>query len=848
MGETGNSTDSAEAAAFWRAAFEGVWPQESLPQDRKTPQGCAGKPAWLDEVISADLAGRLRLVAAAAECALAQLCLAAFHALLFRYSGTSEILVAWHLHGEPLVILPVRTSLSADRSFLQLVGEVRSACVLGRLRGGLSVDLIPAALRWQGEERLPVRFRASESGAAPGMSLAGELSLWVTETPDGAVWARFFYNAQRYQPRFIQAMARHYCRLMDVVSAHPASALGELELATPEEEALLRAWSFGPDAPAVPDLQHLRFQEHAGRNPDKAAVVFSGGALSYAELDAGANRMARFLQGLGVGPDVPVGIFLRRSPELVMAYLGVIKAGGAIFLLDAGTPAERMRAALEVVSPAVVLTENPFDKRVAQTRWPNLCLSEIAAELASQQSTAPANRVTPGHTASVMTTSGSTGAPKIMRKRIGRHRPGIGYELPGIAPMSPDDRHLLKTDSGTGFTHAEILRPLMSGGTLFVAPEGLEYDPAKLAEFIDEHRISCLLATPSQLSAFLNSGELRSCPSLRIVECIGETVSTELKRRFFERLKQCELVISYGCSEAPSATGRVCSPLDDDPAIVDVGRPTPLMEVFVLDPRLRMSPIGVPGEVYLGGELVEGYVNDPAETAERFIPHVFGRPPGARLFRTGDRGRWLPGGNLEILGRRDTQVKVRGFRIELKEIETRLAEHAGVSRCAVVLQENDQGDKQLLACWVAQGQTVPTPSGLRGHLRATLPEYMLPSRFVRLESMPLTSNGKTDRRALAAMEELRPVLDTPYAAPRNQVEEQLALIWSEVFAIPQVGIFDDFFALGGHSLMATQLLSRIRAVFGLDVTLRLLFDYPTIEGLGQAIVRQAATTGPDRNA
>jgi amino acid adenylation domain-containing protein len=668
----------------------------------------------------------------------------------------------------------------------------------------------------------------------PAVSLPGELSLSVNTVQDGGINARFFYNVNRYTPSFIQVIARHYGRLMESAAEYPTATLEDLELGTPEESGRIRNWCSGANSPQIPELHHVRFQEQVDLTPTKSAVVFTGGTLSYAELNVRANQMAHLLRDRGVKPNVPVAICMRRSSELVITYLGVIKAGGAIFLLDPATPTERIHTVLNVISPAVVLTRDPLDEGLTGGVWPVVSFDRIAVQLASEKNTAPVNHVTADDTAFLIMTSGSTGIPKIITMPA-RNRMGSGYEYAAVALQSPSDRHLLKTDSGTAFTHAEILSPLMSGGTLFVAPETLEYDPPQLASFIDEHRISCLLATPSLLSTFLNTEGIGPCNSLRVVECIGEPISPELKRRFFEIMKHSNLVISYGCSEVPGATGRVCFPIHEDPGIVDVGPPAPLMEAFVLDSKQRLTPVCVPGEVYLGGQLAAGYLNDPVGTAERFVAHGFSETPGARLFRTGDLGRWLPSGNLEILGRRDNQVKVRGFRIELGEIETRLAEHCDVSRCAVVIRQDKYGNGQLVGYWSSQSQTIATTSSLRNHLRARLPEHMVPSIFIFLKSMPLTSNGKLDRNALPTPKESRPELDTPYIGPSNPLEEQLAVIWSEVLAIPQVGIHDDFFDLGGHSLTAMQVRSRVQRVFELEIPFTWIFEFPTIENLALAM-------------
>jgi hypothetical protein len=468
-----------EAPAYWRPTLEGIRPEQGLPHDRRVLPTSLPRPFKLDTVIGANLGRKLNRLAASADSSIEELLLAAFEGLLFRYTETAEILVAWEKQEAPPAVLPVRVSLAADQTFLQLLECTRSACRLGGVNGCVPVETLSSFLRdsrqCRYDEFFPIRFRASAkedaSALPPENDLAGELTLSVTTTQGAGIHIRFFCNADRYQPRFLEGLVGHYCRFLENAAAHPAAALADLEMTTPEERKRLRAWSSGPTAKRVPSLYHIQFQEHVYRDPDKQAVVYPGGALTYAELNSRANQAAHYLQRLGVGPDVPVAICLHRSVELVITYIGIIKAGGAIFLLDAGMPAERIRTVLDAIAPAVVLTQRPLHQNFAGVDCPVICCEEIIAQLANQEKAAPINQVTVDHTAFLIATSGSTGRPKIIKTPFGYYRPGVGYERPGITPPSPDDRHLLKTDSGTGFTHAEIHRPLMTGGTLFIAPD-----------------------------------------------------------------------------------------------------------------------------------------------------------------------------------------------------------------------------------------------------------------------------------------------------------------------------------------------------------------------------------------
>ena len=600
----------------------------------------------------------------------------------------------------------------------------------------------------------------------------------------------------------------------------------ELSAPSTKDQAQLLEWSYGDRVAVVPNFPHIRFQNHVEQYPDKAALVFDGGVLTYAQLNRRANQLAHQLIGLGVGRDIAVAVLLGRSPELVTAYLGVLKAGGAVFPLACKAPTAQLQTLLDTVSPKVLITDSPQRTRFNLPGCSILCLDALAGEINAQPDSPPDLVNSPHHLAYLLATSGSTGIPKIVKWTF-------GFRI-ASSSESPDDRHLLKSCSGTTFTVGEIMRPLVTGGTLFIAPTGLEHDPYQLAEFIGRHVITRLLMTPSQLREFLDVEDLSICQCLQQVQCSGELVTSSLRRKFLDRMKS-QLLISYGCTEVPSATTCICSPCDETDRI-DVGRPAPEKQVFVLDTHRRLSPVGIPGEVYLGGQMSSGYLNDPSGTSERFIAHPFDTHPDSRLFRTGDRGRWLPDGSLEVLGRNDRQVKIRGFRVELGEIESHLEQHQAVAQCVAVMQEVRSDDQRLVAYWVSHTNISATGSELRQYLRYRLAEQSVPSNFVRLTSLPLTPNGKLDRQALPAIDPERPDLDVDFAPPRNPLETQLAAIWAEVLGLDRIGVHDNFFALGGHSLLAVRLFARIEKSFGVRLPLAVLFQHGTIGHLAELLV------------
>jgi amino acid adenylation domain-containing protein len=825
---------ASEAQRYWRSVFEDIRPQHNLPRDRNVYHTQHSTWRRHDTTIEARVIGTATRVALDGGCTLDQVLFAAFQALLFRYTATTPIVVGWQCDITPPAIWPVRVSPSAGQTFRELLADVRLACCQCGMFGQMPLDRVSRML---GNDReavdenvLPLYFSGTEAACEVETRLSGELSLSLTTRPDGGVNAVFVGNADRYGAQFIEAMARHYCQLIEDATGHPDNALVDLDVTTRDEKATVLGWSVGPTPPRNVDRCDVRFEEQVGAHPDRLAVVFSGGVLTYAELDARANQMARVLQRRRIGPDVSVALCLRRSPELVTAYLGVVKAGGAVCLLDPSEPAKRKRAVLSVVRPAIVVTQDAFKEGLSGEEWSTLSLAEIATELDNEENTAPGNRATADSSALLLVTSGSSGAPKIVRKPLGYRRAANAYQGEDGPDPPSDERHLLKTDSGTAFTHAELTRPLLTGGTLYIAPERIEHDAWALTAFIERRRISHLLATPSLLSALLESEFLGRCDSLRVVECIGEVISIDLKKRFFERLSSCSLVVSYGCTEALGATSRVCS-RDDDPAVVDVGRTAPLMEVFVLDSRLRPCPVAVPGEVYLGGELASEYVSNPKDTAERFVPHGLSAAPGARLFRTGDLGRWLPDGCLEIVGRRDRQVKVRGYRVELGEIEAVLGHCPGVKKVAVMARDEQPG-RQIAAYVVTMPEHRVTARDMRSYVEERLPDYMVPSWIISLPEFPLTANGKLDWRALPA-----PAVSVSgtraYESPQGDLEVRLAAIWAEVLNVERIGRHDDFFELGGHSLLAFRLTNRLRQEFLVEAGVSDVLRFPVLSDLAQ---------------
>jgi amino acid adenylation domain-containing protein len=537
-----------------------------------------------------------------------------------------------------------------------------------------------------------------------------------------------------------------------------------------------------------------------------------------------------------------VGVCAERSLEMVVALLGVLKAGGAYVPIDPGYPAERIAYMLEDSGVPVLLAQ----ARVAELLPPHgaqvVRLDADWPSIASESPEAPDVDVSPDGLAYVIYTSGSTGRPK---GAMNAHR-GVVNRLLWMQhayALHPGDAVLQKTPFSFDVSVWEFFWPLLTGARLVVAlPEG-HRDPAYLAETVEREGITTLHFVPSMLRTFLDHADVRRCGSVRRVVSSGEALPADLVGQFFDAMPHADLHNLYGPTEAAvDVTAWPCSPADAG-RVVPIGRPVANTRIYVLDRRSGdPSPTGVPGELHIGGVQVgRGYLGRPALTAATFVPDAFSPEPGARLYRTGDLARWRADGALEYLGRIDHQVKVRGFRVELGEIESVLASHPSVRQTVVVAREDVPGDARLVAYAVLAGGA-PAGEALRSWLRERLPEHMVPTVVVPMDALPLSPNGKIDRRALPAPE--RGPRES-YVAPRSPVEETLAEIWSEVLGVERVGVHDHFFDLGGYSLLGVKVVARVQQAFGVSLPLHTLFQAPTIEALSQAIARAQLLAQPE---
>ncbi|WP_420895036.1 non-ribosomal peptide synthetase, partial [Sorangium cellulosum] len=614
-----------------------------------------------------------------------------------------------------------------------------------------------------------------------------ELTLALQETEEG-LRGMLEYNTDLFDAATIERMAGHYQTLLESLVAEPSRRVSELPLLTEAERQKLQVTWNATEADTPRDAcLHALFEAQVEKTPDAVAVVFEGQKLTYRALDARANQLAHHLRRLGVGPDVLVGLCVERSLEMVVGLLGILKAGGAYVPLDPTYPAERLAFMLEDTGAPVLLTQQSLVPQLEDQTARVVCLDADWAEVARQSDARLEHEATGESLAYVIYTSGSSGRPKGVQVTHG-NVVRLFTATQAWFHFDASDVWTLFHSYAFDFSVWEIWGALLHGGRLVVVPFEVSRSPQKFHHLLCREGVTVLNQTPSAFRALVAADASATedpCRSLRLVVFGGEAVDLPSLRPWFERHgdRRPQLVNMYGITETTvHVTYRPLSSSDlEGGSSSPVGRPIPDLQVYVLDGSKQLLPVGVPGELYVGGAgVARGYLNRPELTAERFIQDPFRGEPAARLYRTGDLGRWLPDGELEHLGRIDHQVKIRGFRIELGEIESVLAQHPAVRDAVVIAREDAPGDKRLVAYLVAREAPLPTVSELRSHVQSKLPEYMVPAAFVELSALPLTANGKLDREALPAPGQQRPELQHSYVAPRTPEEELLAEIWAEV--------------------------------------------------------------------
>ncbi|WP_435635616.1 amino acid adenylation domain-containing protein [Pseudomonas solani] len=848
--------------AYWRAALGGQQPVLELPTDHPRPARASYRGHRHEFTVPAPLAEALRSAAREQGLTLFMLLLAGFEVLLQRYSGQADLRIGVPIANrnraevEGLIGLFVNTQVlpahfEPGLQVQALLAQVRE-CVLGaqahqelpfeRLVEDLGVarNLSHAPLFQVMFNHQPNVADIEAMGAVGGLRFAPldwrsrtaqfDLSLDTYEK-GGQLHAALTYATDLFEAATIARMAGHWLGLLEAILAQPDAPIAELPMLSVEErETQLHGWNAtATDYPLNTPVHHL-IEAQVLHNPEAPALAFGAEALSYAELNRRANRLAHALIARGVGPDSLVGIAVERSIEMVVGLLAILKSGGAYVPLGPEYPAERLAYMLDDSAVKLLLSQSHLDLPLAAGVQRIDLDQELLSDFPEHN---PGVVLDAENLAYVIYTSGSTGKPKGAGNRHSALTNRLCWMQQAYG-LNGDDTVLQKTPFSFDVSVWEFFWPLMTGARLVVAAPGDHRDPAKLVALIEQENITTLHFVPSMLQAFLLDPQVERCSSLKRIVCSGEALPVDAQQQVFARLPQAGLYNLYGPTEAAiDVTHWTCR--DEGKDGVPIGQPIANLGCYILDSNLEPVPVGVLGELYLAGEgLARGYHRRPALTAERFVANPF--VAGERMYRTGDLARYRPDGVIEYAGRIDHQVKIRGLRIELGEIEARLMELAEV-REAVVLAVD-----QRLVGYVVPAQADLNTEQLASQLRQGLPDYMVPAQWVLLDAMPLSPNGKLERKALPQPEAGQSSKE--YVEPQEGLERQLADIWQALLGVERVGRHDGFFELGGHSLLATQVVSRARQQLQREVSLRTLFEHPQLSEFARAIEQPLAQAEP----
>ena len=842
---------------YWKQHLQDAPPSIDLPTDRPRPAVQTYRGASRVVVFPLDLLVGLKGVNRKEGTTLFMTALAAFNVLLSRYSGQEDIVVGsaiagrTHSETEKLIglfvnTLALRTDLSGNPTFRDLLRRVRETTVNAYAHQDVPFERVVEEINpIRDSSRSPLyqvmlllQNTPSQKAGMSGLEMTSfgsgtetsqmDLILSLSEGTQG-ITATLTYNTDLFDGSTIDRMLEHYRNLLTEMVAGPDQKIATVSyLGEAERNQLLVEWNQTAADYRRNVCVHQLFEEQAARTPDKSAIVFGDQTLTYAELDADANRLAHHLQSCGVQPRDLVAVFVERSARMLVALLAVQKCGAAYVPLDPGYPAERSRMVLEGAEISVLITETALLKTLPAYGGNIVDLDADASAISSRNCNQPQANVTSSDLVYVIFTSGSTGRPKGVEVP---HRGVVNYLSWASKQLELSDSDVFAALSSYAFDMSipELYAPLMTGGTVLIISRDVAANPRELASVLSHNGASVMIATPTTWSMLLDVGF--NGERMRRITA-GEGLPPELLRRLMENGKGAPLFNGYG----PSETSIICvSHRFQHPSErVVIGKPIANVQLYVLDRQMQPVPVGVSGQLYVAGDgITRGYLGRPDLTTEKYLENPFS--DSSKLYATGDVVRYLEDGRIEFLGRADHQVKIRGFRIELGEIETTLAALSDIRECVVIVREDVPGDKRLVAYVVSTAEV--EQAKLRTQLRETLPDYMVPSAFVRLEQLPLTPNGKVDRNNLP-QPDLYALTGGRGQAPRTQMEILLAEVWREVLGLPVVNIDDDFFQLGGHSLLAASMISKLSEALGYNVRLSSLFEAPTIEALASAAERQ----------
>jgi amino acid adenylation domain-containing protein len=846
-----------EQLAFWKRHLQGPLPVLDLPSDYPRPAQQSHRGGIKYFALPDRLCADLKTLCRREDVTLFMLLLGAFQTLLHRYSGQDDIVTGTTVAGRTRVeveglvglflnTLALRTDLSGDVTFRELLQRVRRGALEAYAHQDVPFERVVDALGVERDlSRSPVfqvmfvlqkapmpsaRTRDLEWSSMPMHTGTSKVDLTLSlEEGAESLSGYLEYDRDLFEPDTVLRMLGHFQTLLQAIVANPDQKLWELPLLTTTEQHQITDWNKTETEFPFHRCVHELFEQQVERIPNAVAVVFENESLTYRQVNLEVDRLAYYLQSLGVGPGIIVGICVERSLDMVVALLAVLKAGGGYLPLDPVYPTERLAYMLEDSRAAVVITQKTVAARLTSFPVKRVLLDEPFPITQARQFSPATSAVQPGDFAYLIYTSGSTGKPKGV---VVPHRAVVNF-LASMARepgLTSDDVLVAVTTLSFDIAVLELLLPLTVGARIVIANQDQTVDGEMLDALLERSGATVMQATPVTWRLLLDAGWIPGIGFKALVG--GEPLPKDLADTLIH--SGVKLWNMYGPTE--TTVWSTCVRITDTSSGITIGKPIANTVVRILDERKGLCPIGIPGELYIGGDGVTlGYWHRPELTAERFVSDPFSKTPGARLYRTGDRARWRNDGTLEHLGRLDFQVKLRGFRIELGEIEATIVQHAVVREAAVIAREDIPGQKRLVAYVVAENAPPDLPDQLRALLRASMPEYMVPSQFVVLKRLPRTQNGKLDRRSLPA-----PAADSGAprgiaATPQTPTEEMVMGVFCTVLDRADFGILDNFFDLGGHSLMAARLMAKLRTVSGVDIPLRDLFARPTVAGLAEAI-------------
>jgi amino acid adenylation domain-containing protein len=847
---------------YWKQQLDGAPPALELPTDRPRPLVQTFQGARQSLALSQNLSESLKALGRHEEVTLFMTLFAAFTTWLYRYTGQDDILVGTPIANRSRVeleglmgffanTLVLRTKLSGELSFRELLRQVRNVALEANAHQDLPFEKLVEELRperahhplfqvmfvLEREPRttlelpdLTLSLWEVETGAAPF-----DLTLSMIEQAEG-LQGRLSYNTDLFEAATIQRMLGHFQILLAAIVAHPDQPIGTLPLLTEaERHQVLYEWNDTQREYPQDACVHQLFESRVAQTPEQIALVHGERKITYREVNDQANRLAHALQKKGVRPETLVAVCMERSPEVVIAIVAILKAGGALVALDPHAPTERLHYMLQDTGAQLVITRQAFVDCLEKSGVEVVSVDAVWHEASPQSASNPESSVGSENLAYAVYTSGSTGTPKGI---LVTHRSFVNYALAMMQKfaLSPADRRLQFASVSSEPFISEICLSLLAGATLVLRPHQDFASIDEYLRFLEEYKIT-MATLPSvywhEWVTAMSEGNVFVPSALRCVITGMDKVRADLlgewKRKVGGRIRWFN---GYGPAEATcvATVYEADFSADDELAAVPIGRPLANTRIYLLDRYLNPVPIGVPGELYIGGHgVARGYLNLPELTAERFMLDRFGDDPRGRLYRTGDLARYLPDGNIQFLGRSDHQVKIRGFRVEPGEVEAVLRQHPAVHEVVVMAREDEANDKRLVAYVVAASDTVASASELRGFLREKLPHYMIPSAFVFLDTLPLTPSGKVDLQALPKPDQANLGAETDFVAPRTPLERALAGIWAQVLGVERVSVYDNFFDLGGHSLLSLKVVHRVEKELGVQLNPREL----VIQTLGQ---------------